>query len=57
MNEHTKIDVSLDCYGASGGRPSIGSVNLFQSQISHGRGLSDELDREKKAILGSGAVS
>ena len=47
MNERTKIDVSLDTYGTPTRSPSLAGVNLFQSQLGHGKGLSDELSQEK----------
>ena len=55
MNERTKIDVSLDCFGSSnaaGSRyPNLGSVNLFQSQLAASQGLSQDLEKERQTVL------
>ena len=44
MNERTKIDVSLDTFGAN--RLSHGSINLFQSSLGQARGLTQDMENE-----------
>ena len=44
MNERTKIDVSLDTFGAN--RLSHASVNLFQSSLGQARGLNQDMESE-----------
>ena len=52
MNERTKIDVSLDTFGASRqALPSHASVNLFQSSLGQSRGFCQDMDNEKQLAL------
>ena len=55
MNERTKIDVSLDTFGGSLRRnATLGSINLFQSQLAQSRALSDDLENERQMVLARG---
>ena len=55
MNERTKIDVSLDTFGGSlRQNATLGSINLFQSQLAQSRALSDDLENERQMVLARG---